>query len=310
MKKFLISIFCALAIVVGIFFISVVREIFLLGFDNNVFYGLDIYDPSNKTVVDYLYIPSIFCGAKHRCKELDVRLEQLYNTSNIYGKEFQESVRKCADGINCSFFSNQNGELKTKVCNEDNICLARKYSSERDLIDICYKYDEKGICNCGREFQLDKNGRVISERYCPAWDQYGFCKEIGAGDIQTYNEDGKIATYKRCNKWDDNYNCVDNSSYCTTWRIENQCITYGGHIYNYDDQGRYLGYRSCERWRTPSVCEKYADYGIVYEYNKKGDLKRIFRCDKWNDDGTCKTFGARMWLGVKNINKKERRICK
>ena len=303
--KILISIF--LIIIIGLaafilFFLKMVK-------DGLAFDVISVYEPET-TVVGSLYTPSIFCGTKPKCKELDIQLEQLYSASNLFSKDSQNTNKICPEGLTCTVFNNGKEKIQTKICNAENICLAREYSAKRDILFICYKHDKDGICACGAVRELDKNCRIIAERACEIWGANGFCKQIGNGYFTTYNKDGKIATHRKCNKWDSNGNCEDSSSYCISWRVEGKCTVYGGEIYNYDDKGRYIGYRNCEHWQTPGLCDKYGDHGLVYTYNKKGEISSVSRCDKWNDNGTCKTYKARMSWGVRDINTREHRICK
>ena len=135
--KILISIL--LTIIIGI--IIVVLFFFKMIKDGLAFDVISIYDPQT-TVVSSLYTPSIFCGTKPRCKDLDVQLEQLYTVSNLWSKDLQNDGKTCPAGLTCTVFNDGQEETQTKICTAENICLTRKYTPKRDILAICYKYNK------------------------------------------------------------------------------------------------------------------------------------------------------------------------
>ena len=202
----------------------------------------------------------------------EAEIESLYNASTIYGKEFKKSDRICPNDMICTVLNEKDEELSTKVCNERNICLTRKYSTEKDILNICYRYNEKGICTCGGEAQYYK-GKLVSDSSCKEWSENNYCTKKH-GSIMSYNSDGRLINFAYCKSWDKQGNCT---------------VLNSGWINRYNSNGQYLGYIGCEEWESLGVCKKYGR-GTIHTYDKKGKLISKSKCQEWDEYDTCKVY--------------------
>lgn len=224
-----------------------------------------------KTLHGYRY--GFSCSKKGSIgPDIDIEVEQLYKALN----KFQGLQKNCEENMTCSVVSNKDGKLNTKICNAKNICLLREYNDRKENLNICYEYDEKGICTCGGEVWYKEN-YLVAKRECKVWDKKGNCSD-GSGYVMSYNSDGKLTNFAYCKKWDNKGNCE---------------ILDRGWINKFDNDGRYIGYISCYKWESLGVCKKYGR-GIVITYDDKGNRLSKAKCEQWNEDGTCKIHNGRV----------------
>ena len=182
-------------------------------------------------------------------------VKDLYKASNMFGNEFQKSNKACTSDMICKVINNQNGELETKVCNKNNVCLIQKYYPEKNIIDICYHYNENGVCTCGGEVQYDKNGKLLTERKCKEWDTNGYCTS-SLGSIISYDSKGRLISKAYCENWNKNKNC-------DSWRYN------GSMMYIYDDKDIITGFAKCKTYNNDGTCDLY-DFKTCYRNSLLG----------------------------------------